>query len=74
MLRDPEGRVGALVKRVAALPGQAWANARQAGYAVAGDNPAQSRDSRAFGRLPANAVIGRVVWRYLPAERRGPVR
>lgn len=74
VLRDPEGRVDALVKRVVALPGEPWTTADVEGYAVAGDNPqAQSRDSRVFGRVPAHAVVGCVFWRYLPAEHRGRV-
>lgn len=29
---------------------------------VIGDNPSESKDSRAFGALPVSAVIGKVVW------------
>jgi nickel-type superoxide dismutase maturation protease len=60
--RDP-GRV--LVKRVAA-----W---RHGGVEVRGDNPAASTDSRHFGPVAAEALLGRVVRRYAPAGRRGPV-
>ncbi|MGL4551574.1 MAG: S26 family signal peptidase, partial [Gemmataceae bacterium] len=46
-----------LVKRVAAVDGDR--------LYVAGDNPAQSVDSRSFGWVPRSAVVGRVVrvWR-----------
>jgi len=37
-----------------------------------GDNPAASTDSRHFGPVPAEAVIGRVAWRYWPLIRREP--
>jgi nickel-type superoxide dismutase maturation protease len=40
---------------------------------VRGDNPNVSRDSRHFGGVPASLVMGRVVYRYLPSSRRGPV-
>ena len=40
---------------------------------VRGDNPNVSRDSRHFGGVPASLVVGRVIYRYLPASRRGPV-
>lgn len=61
--RDP-GRL--VVKRVAALGA--------GGVTVLGDNPAASTDSRTFGPLPRAAVRGRVVYRYAPADRAGPVR
>ena len=35
-------------------------------FVVLGDNPAASRDSRVFGRLPRHRFRGRVVWRYWP--------
>jgi nickel-type superoxide dismutase maturation protease len=60
--RDP-GRV--LVKRVAA-----WG---EEGAEVLGDNAAASTDSRHFGPVPPAALLGRVVRRYAPAERRGRV-
>jgi type IV secretory pathway protease TraF len=40
---------------------------------VRGDNPNVSRDSREFGPVPRRLVVGRVVYRYLPGERRGRV-
>ncbi len=44
-----------------------------AGLTVLGDNPSASTDSRAFGPVSVHAVRGRVVYRYHPALRRGPV-
>ncbi len=38
---------------------------------VRGDNPDASTDSRSFGPVPAASIGGRVVYRYLPVERRG---
>ena len=38
-----------------------------------GDNPAESLDSRAFGRLPRHRIRGRVVWRYWPLSRWGSI-
>jgi len=42
-----------------------------AGLTVLGDNAAASTDSRTFGPVAADAVRGRVVYRYHPAHRRG---
>jgi nickel-type superoxide dismutase maturation protease len=58
-----EARV--LVKRVATVGPE--------GLDVRGDDPAASTDSRAFGPLDRGHVLGRVVWRYAPAGRTGPV-
>lgn len=33
-----------------------------------GDNPSSSDDSRTFGAVPAELVIGRLVWRYRTAS------
>ena len=35
------------------------------------DNPNVSRDSRHFGPVPRRLIVGRVIYRYLPGERRG---
>ena len=64
-LRRPGGGGGLLVKRVAARRG--------AQVVVAGDNPGQSTDSRTFGPVDRGTVVGRVVYRYAPASRAGPV-
>jgi len=42
-----------------------------AGLTVWGDNLAASTDSRTFGPVAADAVRGRVVYRYHPESRRG---
>ena len=68
LLRGPSAV--ALVKRVARPPGDTdrddlW---------VLGDNSDQSVDSRSLGPLPARALAGRVVFRYWPPSRFGPVR
>ncbi len=47
------------VKRVAAIEPE--------GVRVLGDNPAASEDSRQFGQVPAERVLGRLVWRYRTA-------
>ena len=63
---DPRDRSRLLVKRVAAVrPDRS--------LVLAGDNAVASTDSRSFGSVPAPLVRGRVVWRYLPRDRRGPV-
>lgn len=38
------------------------------GWWVEGDNAAFSDDSRTFGAVPSECIVGRLVWRY----RRGP--
>jgi nickel-type superoxide dismutase maturation protease len=40
---------------------------------VEGDNRDASSDSRHFGPVPRRAIIGKVVYRYRPAERAGPL-
>lgn len=62
---DPRQAGRELIKRVAAI------HAR--GVVVRGDNPAASTDARAFGALPAQAVVWRVIGRYWPADRIGLV-
>lgn len=63
VVRDPQWSLTYLVKRVVALSAH--------GVEVRGDNPNASRDSRHFGTVPRALVRGRVVYRYLPAHRRG---
>jgi len=65
VVRDPEYSRRFLVKRVA--------DRTPAGLVVSGDNPNVSRDSRLFGPVAHHLVLGKVVWRYLPAERRGRI-
>ncbi len=63
VFRDPEAHNTFVVKRVRRLSAD--------NVEVRGDNPYVSRDSRHFGPVPKALVIGRAVYRYLPAGRRG---
>ena len=65
VVRDPEFSRRLLVKRVA--------ERTPVGFVVRGDDPNMSRDSRIFGPVARRLVVGKVVWRYLPAERRGRI-
>jgi nickel-type superoxide dismutase maturation protease len=67
VLPDPRVPARVMVKRVARVDRGPDGNV----VVVRGDNPAASTDSRAFGPVPAASIRGRVVYRYLPAERRG---
>ena len=72
-----------LVKRVASepYPGNAPYPAAaiaadsqlEPSFIVLGDNPAESLDSRAFGRIPKHRIRGRVFWRYWPLARLGSI-
>jgi len=63
---DPRNPGRVMVKRVAErLGGEIF---------VRGDNETASTDSRHFGTVGAAAIVGRVVYRYLPEERRGRLR
>ena len=63
LVRRPDRPELLVVKRVREVlsDGRIW---------LAGDNPAASDDSRAFGAVPSSAVQGRVLWRYRPLRRR----
>jgi len=62
---DPRDGERVIVKRVAAVdPGDG-------GITVLGDNPAASTDSRTFGPVRPDHVLGRAVYRYWPEEQRG---
>lgn len=63
---DPRLPARLLVKRVASVGAGRHLE-------VVGDNPPASTDSRTFGPVPPALVTGRVVWRYWPPERRGPI-
>lgn len=43
------------------------------GLWVVGDNPDASTDSRTFGPVDPRLVVGRVVYRYAPTARAGPL-
>jgi nickel-type superoxide dismutase maturation protease len=62
--RDPDRE---LIKRVAAVDHASGT------LELRGDAPDASTDSRAFGALPIGGVSWRVVARYWPARRIGPV-
>ncbi|MGE0600313.1 MAG: nickel-type superoxide dismutase maturation protease [Dehalococcoidia bacterium] len=64
---DPREPERLLIKRIAAVD-------LHGDVQLAGDNWAESTDSRAFGPVPAATVIGRVRWRYWPVGRAGKVR
>jgi len=64
---DPRRPDRVLVKRVASV---AWPDGT---VVVLGDSPDASTDSRHFGAVPIGTVIGRVVHRYGPPGRSGPV-
>lgn len=61
--RDPDRE---LVKRVASMDRDR--------VLLAGDNPLESTDGRTFGAVPVASVRWRVVVRYWPPRRIGPVR
>jgi len=66
-LADPRTPDRILVKRVASVD-------RSAGTVeVLGDAPDASTDSRDFGPVPTASLVGRVVHRYGPPARSGPV-
>jgi nickel-type superoxide dismutase maturation protease len=60
---DPEEMERYLIKRVTRLHAET--------IEVEGDNAAASRDSRCFGPISRRQVLGRVLYRYHPAERAG---
>ncbi len=71
-----------MVKRVADLPHlehvrSEWfgpSGALRSGLWVVGDNSDASRDSRRFGTVPPDRFRGRLVWRYWPVSKAGPLR
>jgi nickel-type superoxide dismutase maturation protease len=66
VLREPDRHLTFAVKRVARLAPTGWI--------VHADNPNVSRDSREYGPVPRQLIVGRVIYRYLPTERRGRLR
>ncbi len=67
VLRDPRDARRLLVKRVRAVRADGACE-------VAGDEPARSTDSRAFGPVPPGEVVAWVAFRYAPLGRIGRVR
>jgi phage repressor protein C with HTH and peptisase S24 domain len=67
VVREPDRLLTFGVKRVARLEPNGE-------VVVHGDNPNVSRDSRAYGPVARRLILGRVIFRYLPAERRGRLR
>jgi nickel-type superoxide dismutase maturation protease len=64
---DPRHRRRLLVKRITSV------DPCQGLISVEGDNLDQSTDSRVFGPVSRETVVGRAVYRYAPAARAGPV-
>jgi len=77
VFRDPESSGRLLIKRVAGVAGDVPAGAVTAvppdHLYVVGDRRSESRDSRSFGPVAQTLVLGRVRFRYAPADRRGPL-
>ncbi len=77
VLRDPEGSVPRLIKRITGLPGDEvgpdGARVPPGHLRVTGDSPTGSRDSSVFGPVATSEVEGVVWFRYAPSERRGPI-
>jgi len=66
-LPDPRHPARILVKRVASI------DVSGGTVTVLGDNGEASTDSRHFGPVRRDAVMGRVIYRYAPEERAGPI-
>ncbi len=56
VLRDPRDHKRLLVKRIKGKSEDGWL--------VRGDNPQSSTDSREFGPVPSNLIVGKVWFRY----------
>ena len=63
VVRDPRERTRLLLKRVAAVAPE--------GVLVLGDRDDHSTDSRHFGAIPLDDVVGRAAFRYAPLRRAG---
>ncbi|MDY7101601.1 MAG: S26 family signal peptidase [Actinomycetota bacterium] len=42
-------------------------------YELRGDNAGASTDSRHWGPVPPDAIVGRIIWRYHPADASGRI-
>jgi len=69
LFSGPEPGERPLLKRVAFAPPES-----EGGLWLLGDNRARSADSRNFGPVPVGRIRGRVVLRYWPLSRAGPIR
>ena len=65
-MRDPRDHARIIVKRLVRV-------VDDGALEVVGDNAAESTDSREFGPVPRDLVVGRVVYRYAPTDRAGRV-
>jgi signal peptidase I len=74
LVRDPSRSGYECIKRILGLPGE-MVEDRLLGpeeYFLVGDNLLHSTDSRTYGPVPADAIIGRAWYRYAsPTGRRG---
>ena len=66
MFTDPEYPRRLIVKRVVDVAPKA--------IEVAGDNSDSSRDSRNFGPVASQSILGVVWYRYAPGERAGRMK
>lgn len=82
VVRDPEDRRRRLIKRVVGLPGDPLGPRPVPGddgrvppghVFLLSDAPDQGRDSRRFGAVPLELVVGEAWFRYAPPDRRGPL-
>ena len=62
-LADPRGSGRLMVKRIGAL--------HEGRVELRGDNPTASTDSRHFGLVARDQVVGTVLYRYYPPKRAG---
>jgi nickel-type superoxide dismutase maturation protease len=65
LVRDPRERSRLLLKRVTRVTDE--------GVIVEGDHAGHSTDSRDFGAVPRELVLGRAALRYGPLRRFGPI-
>jgi nickel-type superoxide dismutase maturation protease len=66
VFREPDAHLTFAVKRIVGIECDRKLSVR-------GDNTNASRDSREYGPVAPELLVGRVIYRYLPAERRGRI-